>query len=183
MNFFKTDEGLVFAYDDEQVAQGYGSDMEQMTPEEVETHTNPPPPPKTPGQRLQDSNAAYEAMTRQLTGDYPQLEKDTWATQDIEVQQWIAEPDSALTPWIDRAAAERGLGREDYLRRTIIKAAQFKVMSAFLTGRRQKYEDQIKAGAVPDIDYTLPMSVLIELQRIATTVMATSAEDMQSVTL
>lgn len=45
MNYFKHN-GQVFAYDDEQVAAGYGADMIPMTPEDVEAHLNPAPTPE-----------------------------------------------------------------------------------------------------------------------------------------
>lgn len=45
MNYFKHN-GQVFAYDDGQVADGYGSDMIAMTPEEIESHLNPTPTPE-----------------------------------------------------------------------------------------------------------------------------------------
>lgn len=45
MNYFKHN-GQVFAYDDEQVAMGYGVDMTPMTHEEIEAHKNPTPTPE-----------------------------------------------------------------------------------------------------------------------------------------
>jgi type II secretory pathway pseudopilin PulG len=122
---------------------------------------------------------AYNAATMALTADYPQLEKDTWPTQNEEATAWVADPAGAATPWIDRAAAERGIDRDEYIRRTLIKARQFKVMSAFLTGRRQKYEDQIKAGNDPVLDYALTPEVLAELQQITETIMSTPAAGLQ----
>ena len=129
--------------------------------------------------RIAANNASYNAATMALTADYPQLEKDTWPTQNEEASAWVADPAGAATPWIDRAAAERGIDREEYIRRTLIKARQFKVMSAFLTGRRQKYEDQIKAGNDPVLDYALTPEVLAELQQISETIMATPAASLQ----
>lgn len=131
--------------------------------------------------RLRGNNSAYESATRSLTADYPQLEKDTWPTQNEEAAAWVADPTNALTPWVDRAAAERGIDREEYIRRTLIKAQQFKVMSSFLTGRRQKYEDVIKAGGEPVLDYALTPEVLLELQTIANSVMTTPADELQGV--
>ncbi len=130
--------------------------------------------------KLLANNNAYNTATAALTADYPQLEKDTWPTQDAESKAWVADPAGASTPWIDRAAAERGIGREEYLRRTLIKAEQFKVLSAYLTGRRQKYEDAIKAGGDPVLDYALTPELLAELQQIADTIMATPAGDLGS---
>ncbi|MTZ15229.1 hypothetical protein GNE00_15880 [Pseudomonas sp. JL972] len=129
--------------------------------------------------RLARNIDGYNAATIALTADYPQLEKDTWPTQSEEAGAWVADPVNAATPWIDRAAAERGIDREEYIRRTLIKARQFKVMSAFLTGRRQRYEDQIKAGGDPALDYALTPDVLAELQQISETIMTTSAAGLQ----
>lgn len=129
--------------------------------------------------RLSANNEAYSIATAALTADYPQLEKDTWPTQNEEASAWVADPAGAATPWIDRAAAERGIEREEYIRRTLIKARQFKVMSAFLTGRRQRYEDQIKAGNDPALDYALTPELLAELQVITETIMSTPAAGLQ----
>ena len=41
MKYFKDEHGQVFAYDDEQVDQGYGVDMAAMTDAEVDAHLNP----------------------------------------------------------------------------------------------------------------------------------------------
>lgn len=129
--------------------------------------------------RITANISAYNAATMALTADYPQLEKDTWPTQNEEASAWVTDPAGAETPWIDRAAAERGIDRDEYIRRTLIKARQFKVMSAFLTGRRQRYEDQIKAGGDPMLDYALTPAVLAELQQISETIMATPAAGLQ----
>lgn len=128
---------------------------------------------------LSANNAAYNAATMTLTADYPQLEKDTWPTQNEEASAWVIDPVGAATPWIDRAASERGVEREEYIRRTLIKARQFKAMSAFLTGRRQRYEDQIKAGGDPVLEYTLTPEVLAELQQITDIIMSTPAASLQ----
>lgn len=129
--------------------------------------------------RITANSAAYEAATRELTADYPQLEKDTWPTQNEEATAWVADPASAATPWIDRAAAERGIDREEYLRRTLVKAEQFKILSAFLTGRRQRYEDQIKAGNDPVLNYDLTPEVQAALYQASQTIMTTAAVDLQ----
>lgn len=108
------------------------------------------------------NNDAYNAATQAITADYPQLEKDTWPTQDKEIKAYQANPENALTPWIDIASSVRGLTRIDYIDRTIAKVALFEQTSAYLTGLRQKYEDQIKAATtVAEVEaltfvYTLP---------------------------
>lgn len=91
------------------------------------------------------NNEAYISITESVTKSYPELEKDTWPTQQREVIAWMANPD-APTPWINIAAAARGIDRIDYLQRSYAKASQFEAVSAYLTGLRQKYEDCIKAA-------------------------------------
>jgi hypothetical protein len=116
--------------------------------------------------KLVDNNDAYERTSASVTAGYPQMEKDTWPTQDKEVKAWQADPENASTPWIDLAAQVRGIGREAYLQRTLSKTQQFEQISAYLTGLRQKYEDQIKvAETIAELDaivieYTLPESLV-----------------------
>jgi hypothetical protein len=107
------------------------------------------------------SNREYIAIAEAVTKNYPELEKDTWPTQAREVRLWLDNPE-APTPWVDIAAAARGIDRIDYLQRSHAKASQFEAVSAYLTGLRQKYEDSIKAATtVAEVDavvisYQLP---------------------------
>lgn len=43
MRYFKSQNNQVFAYDEDQIAAGYGADMTPMTAEEIEAHLNPTP--------------------------------------------------------------------------------------------------------------------------------------------
>lgn len=105
------------------------------------------------------NNQEYIKITESATKSYPELEKDTWSTQNREVRAWV-EDSSAPTPWVDIAAAARGIDRIDYLQRSHAKASQFEAVSAYLTGLRQKYEDCIKAAtSVAEVD-----SVVISYQ-------------------
>lgn len=106
------------------------------------------------------NNAAYEAAIAIMTSAYPQAEISTWEVQRQEAAAWQADS-GAPTPWIDVAAAVRGVDRVEYLTRTLAKAGAFAQASAWLTGRRQAIEDQIKATPLDQlhtiaIDYTLP---------------------------
>jgi len=134
----------------------------------------------TAEQKLQLNNGAYEAATWALTADYPEMEKDTWPTQDQESAAWLDSPAGAETPWIDRAALERGIAREEYLRRTLVKSRQFKLLSAFLTGRRQRYEGLIKAGQSPELDYALTPEIIAQLQQIAADGMTLPAAELKA---
>jgi phage pi2 protein 07 len=114
-------------------------------------------------EKLLENNRLYEEAVNSHTASYPQAEKDTWPTQDREIKAWQADPENASTPWIDAAASIRGIEREDYLQRTLQKTQQFEQLSAYLTGLRQRYEDQIKSSKNSDelgeitIDYNLPV--------------------------
>ena len=57
MKYYKLNNE-VYAYDDEQVAQGYASDKTLMTTEEVDAHLNPVP---TPEQLLAQAKAEAQA--------------------------------------------------------------------------------------------------------------------------
>ncbi len=107
------------------------------------------------------NNAAYESAIAALTADYPPSEIATWERQRAEALAWAADT-AAPTPWIDIAAAARGLDRGEYLSRTLAKAQAFAQASAWLTGRRQGIDDALRAATTPAelaavvIDYTLP---------------------------
>ena len=107
------------------------------------------------------NNAQYDAAISLMTSDYPAAEISTWERQRAEVIAWSADS-TAPTPWIDIAASARGLDREEYLSRTLSKVNAFAMASAYLTGRRQGIDDQIRAATTADqlaaivIDYTLP---------------------------
>ncbi len=45
MNYYFNTDGSVWAFDDQQMADGLADDMTPMTLEEVEAHLNPPVPP------------------------------------------------------------------------------------------------------------------------------------------
>ena len=67
----------------------------------------------------------------------------------------------------------------EYLLRTLTKAQQFEMVSSYLTGTRQKYEDQIKAGGNPELDYTIPLSLYAEMQAQAELIMSTPPAQLQ----
>jgi hypothetical protein len=107
------------------------------------------------------NNAQYDAAIALMTCDYPAAEITTWERQRAEVIAWSGDS-TAATPWIDIATSARGLDREEYLSRTLAKVNAFAIASAYLTGRRQGIDDQIRAATTAEelaavvIDYTLP---------------------------
>lgn len=69
MKYFKQNNE-VYAFDDEQLAMGYGEDMTPMTDEEVELHINPI---KTEGQLVAEAKAeaqSYLDNTDWITNKY-----------------------------------------------------------------------------------------------------------------
>lgn len=106
------------------------------------------------------NNDQYSASIDHLTSDYPAAEIATWERQRAEAVAWGDNSDAA-TPWIDIAATARGLDRDEYLARTLAKVNAFAMASAYLTGRRQGIDDQIRAATTAEelaavvIDYTL----------------------------
>lgn len=112
-------------------------------------------------QQVIANNAQYDQSISALTLDYPAAEISTWERQRAEAVAWGADP-AAATPWIDIAASARGLDRDEYLSRTLAKVTAFAGASAYLTGRRQGIDDQIRAATTAEqlaavvIDYTLP---------------------------
>ncbi|MDP2244002.1 hypothetical protein [Pseudomonas sp.] len=115
------------------------------------------------GQLCTKNNAAYETAIAALTSAYPPSEIATWERQRAESLAWSINAD-APTPWIDIASTARGIPRDEYLARTLIKATQFAQASAYLTGLRQRYEHDIKSATTAEqlaaitFDYTLPVA-------------------------
>ncbi len=99
--------------------------------------------------KLREINERYDEAIAALTAGYPKSEIDTWEVQRNEVLAWQANP-QATTPWIDTASATRGVPREVYLQRTLAKTLAFSQASAYFTGLRQKYEDQVKQSVTAD---------------------------------
>lgn len=63
MEYFKSQDGNVYAYDADQVAAGLADDKTPMTAEEVEAHTNPP---KTAEQLREEWKAQRAALVEAI---------------------------------------------------------------------------------------------------------------------
>lgn len=102
--------------------------------------------------------AEYETRMQVIAVDYPPSERESWPVQMEEAKALLANS-SASTPWIDSAAAARGLARTELATRIAAKNAAYRVVSGTLTGIRQAIEDQISAAgsnaqALASIDVT-----------------------------
>ena len=80
-----------------------------------------------------------------IAAGYPPSERESWPVQTSEAYALLAD-DTAPTPWIDAAAAARGLDRIELAQRIAAKDAQYRVISGTLSGVRQCIEDQIDAA-------------------------------------
>lgn len=113
----------------------------------------PAPPPPTASELIAFAhsriNAAYSAAVAALTSGYPQNEIDSWPKQEQEARAWTAD-NAVATPWIDSAAASRGIVKADFVALVIANADALAPLHGALTGKRQKLRDQIDAlGSSP----------------------------------
>ena len=120
----------------------------------------PPPssPPRTSATMrgkaaaLARINAAYQEAMNTLTAGagYPEDEVRSWPKQEAEARLWLLNVNAA-TPWIDGAAAGRGIAKAELVNKIMANAALFASQHGELTGKRQKLRDQIAAlGDSPD---------------------------------
>lgn len=109
----------------------------------------PPPPAPPTGAEMKAAaldriDAAYGAAVAAMTAGYPEDEIKSWPKQEMEARAWLLDS-SAATPWIDRAAAGRGIAKAELIDRVMANAALFAPLHGELTGKRQKLRDQIIA--------------------------------------
>ena len=89
-------------------------------------------------------NRQYEIAVNALTAGYPQPEIDSWEKQESEARAWLAN-NSIATPWIDGAAAARGITKAALIALIIGNANALAPLHGALTGKRQKLRDEINA--------------------------------------
>lgn len=87
-------------------------------------------------------NQAYELEVFPLYQNYSPYERETWPVQILE--SWIIKSGSTSpTPWIDNAADERGITREQLADKIAYMDTQYRIQSGRLTGKRQRLGDLI----------------------------------------
>jgi hypothetical protein len=89
-------------------------------------------------------NAAYQEAMDTLTAGYPEDEVRSWPKQEAEARLWLLNANAA-TPWIDGAAAGRGIVKAELVNKIMANAALLASLQGELTGKRQKLRDQIAA--------------------------------------
>jgi hypothetical protein len=107
----------------------------------------PPAPPSAQQMKaaaLARIDSAYEAAVKEMTNDYPGDEVGSWRHQEAEARAWLTDA-KASTPWIDAAAAGRGIDKAALVHKIIRRATLFAPAHGYLTGKRQKLRDEIIA--------------------------------------
>lgn len=97
-------------------------------------------------------NAEYTKRMGAIADAYPLHERESWPVQLQEarmvmdyVDANVPVPETVQTPWIEQCAAQRGLTREELAARIVAKDGGYRQVSGFLSGVRQKHEDEIDA--------------------------------------
>lgn len=117
--------------------------------------------------KLAEINTAYNTATSSLVSTYPSTELLTFDKQESEARAWDAD-NSASTPLIDALVLGRGIDKAELVRRIIAKADVFAVATGYLTGQRQRYEDQLDAATTAEeVEAIVPEYVMPEAETTA----------------
>jgi hypothetical protein len=150
MNYFKNNQNQIFAYDDEQVSQGYGKDLTPITEQEAMAIANPLPTTEQVKQtKANEIDTKAQQHIDSLVPVYPEFEKLTFEKQEQEARAYLAD-NTLATPTLTSIATERGLTVLELATRVVAKSDQFTQLAATVAGKRQAYHDQL-ANAV-DVD-------------------------------
>lgn len=93
--------------------------------------------------KLSEINNKYNIATSTLVSTYPEIELLTFDKQEQEARAYL-EDSSVETPFLTILAETRGIELSELVKRVINKSETFSNIIAFLTGQRQKYEDQLE---------------------------------------
>lgn len=111
--------------------------------------------------KLEEINATYNTATSALVATYPKTELLTFDQQESEARAYKADP-AAETRLVDMLAKGRQIDKAELVRRIILKSDAFKLAAGYLTGQRQRYEDQLEAATTAEEvaaivpEYTMP---------------------------
>lgn len=94
--------------------------------------------------KLAEINQAAQAEVQVHLQGYPDFEIQTWYIQQGEAVAFSNDP-TAPTPFCDTAALARGISKEDFIAKVLVKVEQFKQLSAIVAGYRQSLEDKLNA--------------------------------------
>lgn len=125
--------------------------------------------------KLLSVKASADNHAKKLVWEVPEVEKETWQTQEQEARAWLLD-NSTQTPVIDVICAQRQCEKEWLVNKVIIKADYYRSRAAELTAKRQCIEDQLKAAYALKDHYTDQANQLAELQHAINQVQAISTE-------
>lgn len=92
-----------------------------------------------------DLAAEYERRMQVISAPYPPSERESWPIQ-IQEARALLENAEIAAPWIDTAAAARGLDPIELATRIAAKDEMYRMYHGALTGIRQQIEDAIDAA-------------------------------------
>ena len=105
--------------------------------------------------RLADAYVTSIAKTDEVAG----FEYDSWNEQAREARAWKQDP-TVATPILSTIAAKRGVPVDVLREKAYEKAVRFSLLSANVTGQRQKYGDMIeRANTLDDLDFEVVYEV------------------------
>jgi hypothetical protein len=144
MKYYKDANGAVYAFESDGSQDAYIPDnLTAITNGEADALRAP-----TTGEMIAAAhsriNGAYESAVNALTAGYPDTEIASWPKQEGEARAYLAN-NAALTPWIDGAAALRGLAKADLVALIIGNADALAPIHGAMTGKRQSLRDAIDA--------------------------------------
>ena len=94
-------------------------------------------------------DAAYSGATLAISAGYPLEERESWPVQTSEARALVSDPNAA-TPWIEAAAAARGLSPVDLAQRIILLDNAYRSVHGRLSGMRQQLQRQVVAASTPE---------------------------------
>lgn len=110
--------------------------------------------------KLAGINSAYNTAISSLVSTYPSTELLTFDKQESEARAWKTD-NSVSTPLIDALSHGRGMDKAELVSRIIKKADDFALATGYLTGQRQRYEDQLDAATtVEEVESIVPEYVM-----------------------
>lgn len=99
----------------------------------------------------------YEKRISLISNQCPASERESWPVQTEEARMLLAHA-GAFTPWINAAAAARGIERRDLAQRIALKDDAYRAVHGAISGHRQRIEDQIDA-AQDDVELMLEIDL------------------------
>lgn len=113
-------------------------------------------------QKLAEINTKCDQILKYAVATYPETEQQTFYKQDAESAAYLANPETAETPFLTTLAAARGINLSTMVTKVRAKTDAFAQFSAFICGQRQAMEDKldtcesIKEIEAIEVNYILP---------------------------